>query len=89
MIRKNIVELDADVELKRIHLNLDTAFAQLIEKIENAKALMGDREHLMTRDEIELETKETVLSLNRWSLIIGVLPFLLALLSFGSSYIGA
>lgn len=83
MIKKNIVEIDSVAVLKAIHEKQETFFAQYIEQLEKAKESLSLNCKMMTHAEIEEETRKAMISLNRWSMVIGAAPFVLA----GCAYI--
>lgn len=82
MIKREIKVIDSDVELARIHANMDAAFEQLNESIEKSKAALGVTERVMTHEEIEQETVRAKLTIDSWSVAIGIQPFMLAFMSF-------
>lgn len=82
MIKREIKGIDSEVELARIHANMDAAFEQLNESIEKSKAALGVTGRVMTHEEIEQETERAKLTIDGWSVAIGIQPFMLAFMSF-------
>lgn len=78
------MKLDKETQqiIENIHKNLDDQYQSLIHKLDEAKEHLNQSTYIPSNEEIELSSAVLKSSVDNWSTAIGMMPFMLALISF-------